>query len=89
MRVLCTLPNAGTLISGVRFAPTDGGMLSDSLAADEAASFARIPGYVLVEDVAPEPAVEPAPAAPLSSAVRAAAELERRRRKEGAAAASA
>jgi hypothetical protein len=82
MRVICTLPNAGERISGVQFEKTDGGMLSASIPADTAAAFARIPGYVLVEEVAPEP--EPDPAAGVSPAHRAAAELERRRRKAGA-----
>ena len=90
MRVLCNLPNAGETINQVRFERTDGGMLSESIAPEVAAQFAGIPGYTLIEEAAPELEPEPKPqaimAAPLSSAVRAAAELERRRRKEGAAA---
>lgn len=47
-RVICSLPNAAEDISGVRFTPADGGMLSDDISEDQAAYFASIPGYVRV-----------------------------------------
>lgn len=59
MRVLCTLPNAGDLISGVRFAPGLNGMLSEPVTPEVADLFLRVGGY----RVAPEPdqIVDPAP----------------------------
>lgn len=59
MRVLCTLPNAGDLISGVRFEPGLNGMLSEPVTPDVAALFLRVDGY----RVSPEPdqVVDPVP----------------------------
>lgn len=59
MRVLCTLPNAGDLISGVRFEPGLNGMLSEPVTPDVAALFLRVDGY----RVSPEPdqTVDPVP----------------------------
>lgn len=51
MRVLCTLPNAGDLISGVRFESGLNGMLSEPVTPEVAAQFLRVGGY----RVAPEP----------------------------------
>ena len=63
-KVICTLPNAATEISGVKFTPADGGMLSEELSADRAAGFLAIPGYVEhAEEPAPTPAPAPAPVA--------------------------
>lgn len=50
--VTCTLPNASTEISGVKFAASDAGMVSEPVADDVAAKFGAIPGY----DVADAPA---------------------------------
>jgi len=47
-KVLCTLPNASTEISGVKFVSHAKGMLSEDVADDVAASFTAIPGYELV-----------------------------------------
>ena len=44
-RVLCTLPNASTMINGVRFASTPNGMLSETIDEGVAANFLEIPGY--------------------------------------------
>lgn len=59
MRVLCTLPNAGDLISGVRFEPGPAGMVSEPVTSDVAAQFLRVDGY----RVSPEPdqSVDPVP----------------------------
>lgn len=55
-RVICTLKNASSLISGIAFEPVDGVMLSQEIDDEVAAKFIRIPGY----EWAPEPApVEP------------------------------
>ena len=54
MRVLCTLPNAAEVISGIAFTKTDGGMLSEPVDAAVAAHFASIPGYVQVYQVESE-----------------------------------
>jgi hypothetical protein len=47
-RVLCTLPNAGTLINGVKFSRVRLGMLSEAVSDEVAANFARIPGYTVI-----------------------------------------
>lgn len=51
-RVLCTLPNASSLINGVTFARTREGMLSDVIPAEAARGFGSIRGYrlLLVDD---------------------------------------
>lgn len=58
-KVICTLPNASDLISGVAFEPAaDGGMVSASpVDEDVAARFAMIPGYNVV-DLEAAPATE-------------------------------
>lgn len=53
-KVLCTLPNASELISGVKFATHAKGMVSEDVADDVAAAFASIPGYEIV-GAAPAP----------------------------------
>lgn len=56
-RVLCTLPNASTQIGGIKFEPTEGGMLSEPLDEAQAKRLCGIPGYSLangnVADVLP------------------------------------
>lgn len=47
-KVLCTLPNAGRLINGVRFESVPGGMLSENVHDMTAAVFASIKGYSVV-----------------------------------------
>lgn len=71
-KVLCTLPNASELISGVKFAPhASGGMLSEDITDAQAEDFASIPGYELVG--APKaPATDP-----VADAAKAAADAER------------
>lgn len=51
-RILCTLPNASTLINGVKFASVPAGMLSEDVREDIAAEFALIPGYEIVAKAA-------------------------------------
>jgi hypothetical protein len=47
MRVLCALPNASEEISGVRFTPTDDGLMrSEEISEEVAAVFLSIPGYL-------------------------------------------
>lgn len=47
-RVVCSLPNASTLINGVKFASlAEGGMLSEEIDDGVAEGFCRIPGYTL------------------------------------------
>lgn len=51
-RVICTLPNASTNISGVEFSALDlvGGMISEEIDEAVAARFASINGYRLATD---------------------------------------
>lgn len=60
MRVICTLPHASDKINGVQFTPgpAPGSMISEDIAPELAARFARIPGYALAEEPATgEPAL--------------------------------
>lgn len=66
-RVLCTLPNASDLISGVKFSATDNGMLSEEIDAAMVEQFVAIPGYLAVEHVPTAPTSQPAPAVPTSA----------------------
>src|SRR5690606_21408172 len=45
MKVICTLPNASELISGVRFVSHAEGMISEEISEEVAARFLCIPGY--------------------------------------------
>lgn len=56
-RVLCTIPGAPELISGVRFEVTPAGLLSEPIPEDAAARFATIPGYRIwnLPDPQPDP----------------------------------
>jgi hypothetical protein len=65
-RVLCALPFASDLISGVAFAPSPDGMLSEPVAVEVAEGFARIPGYTLV--TIPEVPAKPAETSTQASA---------------------
>ena len=47
-KVLCTLPNASELISGVAFVSHANGMLSEEVSDEVAARFTSIAGYELV-----------------------------------------
>lgn len=47
-KILCTLPNASTEISGVKFAAHANGMLSEEITDEVAAGFTSIPGYEVV-----------------------------------------
>lgn len=51
-RVICKLPNASRLISGVAFEERDGAMLSEDIGEEAAAVFASIPGYEMAEEEA-------------------------------------
>ena len=59
VRVLCTLPNAGDEISGVRFESCPEGKISEPISPEVAALFLRVDGY----RVSPEPdqVVDPVP----------------------------
>lgn len=50
MKVLCTLPNASELINGIRFAPTEDGMLSEDVPEDVAERLGTIDGYQIQRD---------------------------------------
>ena len=54
-RVLCTIPCAPELISGVRFEATPVGLLSEPISEEAAARFATIPGYRIWDMPDPEP----------------------------------
>lgn len=45
MKVICTLPNASELISGVRFVSHAEGMISEEISDEVGARFLRISGY--------------------------------------------
>lgn len=65
-KVICTLPNASLLISGVAFAPVkerEGAVASDLVDEDTANLFKNIPGYSIVE-VAEQSPPPPPPAPP-------------------------
>lgn len=59
LRVICTLPNAGSAINGVTFEPGPEGLVSRALTTEEAARFGVIPGYRLVRTDPPAAAPEP------------------------------
>jgi len=52
-KVICSLPNASDLISGVAFESTADGMLSAEISDDVAEAFVAIPGYALFGAVDP------------------------------------
>lgn len=63
-KVICTLPNASELISGVRFVSHKLGMISEEIEEDVAAAFTAIRGYVLADKkgqakTPPEPVTPP------------------------------
>lgn len=66
MKVICNLPNASGLISGVRFAQCEVGMISEEIDDETAAQFLQIPGYASAEPVKPpsQPQQPPAPTPP-------------------------
>ena len=47
-KIKCTLPNASTEISGVKFESVGGAMLSEDVSDDVALNFSSIPGYTVV-----------------------------------------
>jgi hypothetical protein len=49
-KVICTLPNASELISGVKFVAHELGVISEEIADDVAAGFAAIKGYFVEGD---------------------------------------
>lgn len=51
-RILCTLPNASTLINGIPFIADQAGMLSGEVDTETAEHFSRIPGYAVVQQPA-------------------------------------
>ena len=63
MKIICTLPNASTLISGVAFSSNQNGdgMISADVSADVAATFLEIPGYEIAPDKKPAKVATPAP----------------------------
>lgn len=48
-KIICKLPNASELISGVKFVTHKLGMISEEIADEVAAEFVKIEGYVLAE----------------------------------------
>jgi len=52
-RVVCTLPNASTLINGVPFTEDRGQMISDEISDEVAADFVAIPGYLSLVEAKP------------------------------------
>jgi len=54
-RVICSLPNASTEISGVKFSQTDDGMLSEEVSDEVAAAFTEINGYAIHGAVVEKP----------------------------------
>ncbi len=65
-KVICKLPNASELISGVKFVSHKDGMISEDISDDVASAFLEVPGF--------EPALTPAQAKAAEKA--AAAEKE-------------
>ena len=58
-RVICTLPHCSTNVNGIPFeARGEGRMVSAEITEEQAANFARIPGYELLGD---KPAAPPVP----------------------------
>lgn len=64
-KVICKLDHASDEISGVKFTAVEGGKLSEEISDEQAARFASIPGYELVEEKKAPP---PAPSAPVETA---------------------
>ena len=50
-KVICTLPNASSLINGVAFAPHELGVVSEEIEQECADAFLRIDGYLDHVDV--------------------------------------
>lgn len=46
-KVICTLPNASSLINGVKFVEHEAGVISEEISDEAAAIFTKIKGYVL------------------------------------------
>lgn len=63
-KVICTLPNASSLINGVVFSPHKLGVISDDIDQDTADDFLEIDGYMdgSATAKAKAPAATPAPA---------------------------
>lgn len=53
-KVLCTLPNAAELISGIRFSKHVKGMLSEDITDEQADAFVQVTGYEKVEHRTPK-----------------------------------
>jgi hypothetical protein len=62
-RVICTLPNCSTRISGTAFTVDRGQAISEEISDEEAARFASIPGYKLVKAKGAKPDEPEQPAA--------------------------
>lgn len=54
-KVICTLPNAASVINGVKFEPHDLGLISEDISKDQAEYFLSIQGY---ESADAKPAVD-------------------------------
>jgi hypothetical protein len=74
-KVLCTLPNASDLISGVKFVTHAAGMLSEEISDEVADGFIAVPGYELVGEK--KPSAEEADAAAAAKEAAKAALLAR------------
>lgn len=57
-QVICRLPNASEEISGVKFEPIEGGMISEEISDEQAELFVSINGYELVGEKKPAPAAD-------------------------------
>ena len=53
MRILCSIPNASTEISGVKFASAGGLMVSEDISEERAARFLSIEGFTEAPAIAP------------------------------------
>lgn len=86
-RVICSLPNASELISGVKFSRLDDGrLISAELDDARAERFASIPGFEIDDDFEEEQKPEPPPPPKLTKAQQRAAEKAAKEAAEKAAA---
>ncbi|MGF6641760.1 hypothetical protein [Paraburkholderia sp. MM6662-R1] len=74
MKILCKLPNAATVINGVKFFEHKLGVISEEIEDDVAALFLKIEGYVKV--LPPKADTQEASAVPASSSKPAAPDAE-------------
>ncbi|MGR9108260.1 MAG: hypothetical protein ACU843_15170 [Gammaproteobacteria bacterium] len=62
MKVICELPNASDMISGVKFSSVDGVHISEAISEEMAEHFLKIPGYKESEEtIKPSETEDPRP----------------------------